>query len=115
MKEQYRQQFEKMKAELLKVKKSKDKEKENVLKRQTDELDKIKLELHSTQLAEAERRELQTLKEQLNTLMKQSTFDRAPDKNTQPAPSNTYKIDSCFSGFTNPPVVMKMQVPPSST
>ena len=68
-----RGQYEKAKAEIARLKRVIDKNKEAAYQRQGQELEKLKLELRNKTLAEEEREELRALKKQLTTLQKAKT------------------------------------------
>ena len=67
-KEQYRLQYEKIKNELIRMRKVQDQEKENEIQRQTHELDNLKLQIQSQQIAAQEKQTIAQLKSQINFL-----------------------------------------------
>jgi hypothetical protein len=73
-KEQYRLQYEKIKNELIRMRKVQDQEKENEIQRQTHELDNLKLQIQSQQIAAQEKQTIAQLKSQINFLQEKYTL-----------------------------------------
>ena len=65
VKDQYKLQYEKMKIELIKMKKLLDEEKENALKRKLEEYERVSLQANSQKMASEEQKEIAQLKEMI--------------------------------------------------
>mmetsp|Transcript_32100 Transcript_32100/g.31848 ORF Transcript_32100/g.31848 Transcript_32100/m.31848 type:complete len:164 (-) Transcript_32100:8-499(-) len=89
MKESYRQQFEKIKSELVRALRSHEDEKKEWQKREMAEIAQLKLTLESKKIQEEESKELKQVKEELVTLQK--TFKDTQPDNIKPSLSKTEK------------------------
>jgi len=67
-KEQYKLQYEKIKNELIRVRKQQELDKDLTLKQKDEELDKMRLQLNINKISEEEQRELKQIKAQINEM-----------------------------------------------
>jgi len=70
-KEQYRQNYEKIKAELIKIRNEMDLEKERNIEKQKEEIEKLRIQIASQKYAEEEQKEMKNIKSQLENLQKE--------------------------------------------
>ncbi len=80
VKETYRAQYEKIKAELIRLRGSVETEKERSLQKQRDELGRLRLQVTSQRMAEEEQKEMRLIKTQLDTLQQQFAGEQSPRK-----------------------------------
>ncbi|TNV83154.1 hypothetical protein FGO68_gene15387 [Halteria grandinella] len=94
----YKRKFELLKKDMVTLKKTLDREQKDTLQRQAEELDKLKNDIRNKQLQEEERREMNSLKQQLQNL----TSKLAESHKMQEQLSSVPKPETINDRITNP-------------